>query len=155
MRDADQRPQQIEWIDIPPHVAAFDRALHQRIHRSLDLPPRAFIESRWASDKRIQRGGDDLLCRDVIDEQQHPRSQGFNRRHGPGESAFRFRQLLHLAPVHRLDQRVTGGKVPIQRSGSHPRLCRDVIQARVRAVARKRFFRDFQKTFAIPLRIHS
>ena len=37
MGDADQCPEQIEWLQIFTNVAALDCALHQRINRSLDL----------------------------------------------------------------------------------------------------------------------
>ena len=37
MGDADERAEQIEWLQISTNVAALDGALHQRINRSLDL----------------------------------------------------------------------------------------------------------------------
>jgi hypothetical protein len=39
MGDADQRPKQIERLQIPTNVATLDCALYQRINRSLDLTP--------------------------------------------------------------------------------------------------------------------
>jgi len=41
------------------------------------------------SDERIQRRGDDLLRCDVVNEQQHPASQRFNRGHGLSELPLR------------------------------------------------------------------
>jgi hypothetical protein len=32
----DERPEQIEWIEVRPDVAAFDRSLHQGIDSSFD-----------------------------------------------------------------------------------------------------------------------
>src|SRR5580698_10289408 len=51
--DADQRPKQIEWLQIFANVAALDGALHQRINRSLDLTTRTFKELRRPSNDRI------------------------------------------------------------------------------------------------------
>src|SRR3984893_5823425 len=40
--NADESPEQIEWIEVRPDVAAFDRSLHQRIDSSFDLSTRGF-----------------------------------------------------------------------------------------------------------------
>src|ERR1019366_8559134 len=74
MRYADQRSKQVEGFEIFSHVAAFDRASDQRINRSVDQSARALKQLRGASDDTIQCGGNDLLCSDVVDEEQHPRS---------------------------------------------------------------------------------
>jgi ribosomal protein L20 len=55
--------------------------------RSSDLTARTIIEIQRASNQRIQRRGDDLLGRNVVDEQQHLGSQHFQRGHGLGEVA--------------------------------------------------------------------
>ena len=122
MGHADERPKQIEWVEISAYIAALDRALYQRVNRSLDQTAGTFIQLRGASHHRIQRRGDDLLGRDVVDEQQHPGSQRFKRGHGLGEIALCCRQFLHLSPVDRLDECISRGKVAIQSSGSDARL---------------------------------
>jgi hypothetical protein len=43
MGDTDQRSQQVEGFEISTDVAALDRAFHQRINCSMDLPARALI----------------------------------------------------------------------------------------------------------------
>jgi len=40
--NADESPEQIEWIEVRPDVAAFDRSHHQRIDGSFDLSARGF-----------------------------------------------------------------------------------------------------------------
>ena len=89
MGDADQRPKQVEGVEISSYIAALDCALYQRIKRSLDLTAGTFIQLRGASNQGIQRRGDDLLGRNVIDEQQHPGSQRFQGGHGRSEVARR------------------------------------------------------------------
>jgi len=66
--NADQCPKQVEWVEISAYVAVLNRALDQRINRSLNLSARTFIELRGASDVCIQRRSDDLLRRNLIDE---------------------------------------------------------------------------------------
>jgi hypothetical protein len=40
MGDTDQRPKQVEGVEISTDVTALDRAIHQRINRSMDQPVR-------------------------------------------------------------------------------------------------------------------
>jgi hypothetical protein len=54
MGDADQGSKQVKRVEISAYVPASDRALHQRINRSLDLDAGSFIELRGASDNTIQ-----------------------------------------------------------------------------------------------------
>src|SRR5882724_5227956 len=72
--DADKSPKQIEWVEVLTYVPALDCALHQSINRSLDLGSGTLIQLRGTSGECIQRRGDDLLGRDVVNEQQHPGS---------------------------------------------------------------------------------
>ncbi len=155
MGDTDQRPKQVEGFEIPADVAAYDRALHQRIDGSLDQPARTLIELRGAPDDTIQCGGNDLLCRDVVDEQQHPGSQCFNRGHCFSELACRRSQLFHFTPINRFDQGIAGGKVTIQSSGSHSRLSGNIVQAGVSAKSSKRLLRHLQNALAVSLRIRA
>src|SRR5690349_21358038 len=124
---SDQCPKQIEWLDIFANIAAFDCALHQRLDRSLDLSAGIFIELRSASDESIQCRGDDVLGRDVINEQQHPGSQCVDRSHGLSEVPLCGGKLLYLSAIDRLDQCLAGRKVSIQSSCSHLRLFGDVV----------------------------
>jgi hypothetical protein len=50
----------------------FECALHQYINCSFDLGAGNFKQLRGTSNQGIQRRGDDLLRRDVINEQEHP-----------------------------------------------------------------------------------
>jgi hypothetical protein len=79
MGDADERPKQIERVEIASYITALDCALCQRVNRSPDLTAGTFIQLQGASNQRIQRRGDDPLGRNVVDEQQHPGSQRFRR----------------------------------------------------------------------------
>jgi len=87
MGNAYERPKRIERVEIASYITALDGALCQRVDRSLDLTAGAFLQLRGASNQRIQRRGDDLLGRNVVDEQQHPGSQRFQGWHGLSEIA--------------------------------------------------------------------
>ena len=79
IRDADHRPKQIGGVNISSHIAALFRALHQLFDCSLDQAARTLIEPGRASGDAVESGRNDVLCRDVIDEQQQPGAQGLDR----------------------------------------------------------------------------
>lgn len=103
MGDADQRPKQVEGVEISSYIAALDCALDQRINRRLDQAAGTLIKLRGAPRNTVQCGGNNLLCGDVIDEQQHPGSQSLNRRQGFGKSTLFSGQLFHFTPVDGLN----------------------------------------------------
>jgi hypothetical protein len=74
---ADERPKRIERVEIASYITALGGALYQRVDRSLDLTAGTFIQLRGASNQRIHRRGDDLLGRNVVNEQQPAGSQRF------------------------------------------------------------------------------
>lgn len=65
---------QIEGLKIFADVAALDGTLDQGVDGSLDLRARPLVELRSSSHEGVQGWRDDLLLRNVIDEQQHPGS---------------------------------------------------------------------------------
>src|SRR5258708_5967516 len=151
--DSDQSAKKIEWLEVSTYVAARDGALDQRIDRSLDLSTRTFIQLGGASDEGIQCRGDDVLGGNVIDEQQHPGAQRFDRGHGISELPFRRGQLLYLSAINGFDQRIACRKVAIESSRSNACVFGDIIQAGVCAGPGKRLLGDVQNALAIALRI--
>jgi hypothetical protein len=79
IRDADHRPKQIGGVNISSHIATLFRALHQLFDCFLDQATRTLIEPGWASGDAIESRRNDVLCRDVIDKQQQPGTQGLDR----------------------------------------------------------------------------
>jgi len=70
MGHADKSPKQIHGIKVLPHVAALDRALHQRTKRFVDLIVGSCEHFFGISDQSAQHRGDDLLRLNGIHEQQ-------------------------------------------------------------------------------------
>jgi len=66
-----------------------------------------------ASGDGIESGRNDVLCRNVIDQQQHPSSKRFERSHGLGEADRGCRKFLHFIPVNTFDQVVPRREVAI------------------------------------------
>src|ERR1700738_1778475 len=81
VRNANKSPEQIEWIEVWTYVAAFDRTVHQRMDGRYDQRAGGFKYLTGSSNKRIQCRGDNLLRRDVVNEEQHPGPQRFARGH--------------------------------------------------------------------------
>ena len=153
MRDADQRPKQIECIQISSQIAAPLRALHQLIDRALDQAARTFIEPGRASDHAIESRRNNVLCSDVIDQQQHPGSKGFDRGHRLGEAARRGGQFLHLVPVNTFDQRIPRREMAIKGTSANARLLRDFVQTGIGTLAGKGSLRDFKNTPVVAQRV--
>src|ERR1700723_2852347 len=60
IRDADHRPKQIGGVNIPSHIAALFRALHQLFDCSLDQAARPLIEPGRTSGDAVESGRDDV-----------------------------------------------------------------------------------------------
>ena len=60
MGDADERPQQIERVEIFTDIAALDRALHQRVDGSLNLAVGTFVELRGPPTSVFSAGA--MIC---------------------------------------------------------------------------------------------
>jgi hypothetical protein len=155
IRDSDQRPKQIEGVNISSHIATPFGALHQLFDCSLDQAARTLIELGRAPGDAVESGRNDVLCRDVIDEQQQPGAQGLDRRHRGDEPARCRGQLFHFTPIDRFDQGIPCREMAVQGTGSDTRLLRDVIQTGSRAVARKSDLRHFENSIAVTLRVGS
>ena len=106
MRDTDQRSKQVGCIQISAQIATPLSALHQPIDRVMDRCARTFIEPGRASDYAVERRRNDVLCRDVVDEQKHPGSKRFDWRHGLGEAGSGSRKFLHFVPVNTFNQHI-------------------------------------------------
>jgi hypothetical protein len=55
MGDTDQRPKQVEGVEISTDVTALDRAIHQRINRSMDQPLRTLNRKSRCAGERLDR----------------------------------------------------------------------------------------------------
>jgi hypothetical protein len=155
IRDADHRPKQIGGVNISSHIATLFRAFHQLFDCSLDQAARTLIEPVRATGDTVESGRNDVLCCDVVDEEQQPGAQGLDWRHRGDEPARCRGQLFHLTPIDRFDQRVPCREMAIQGAGPDTRLPGDVVQTGSRAVARKSRFRHFENSLAVAQSIRS
>ena len=155
MRDADQGSKQVEGIEISAQIATLLSALHQLIDGALDQAARTFIEPGRASDDCIESGRNDVLCRDVVNQQQHPGSKRFERRHGLGEAGSGSRKFLHFIPVNAFDQLIPRREMAIQGTRSNARLLGDFVQTGIGALSGKGFLRNFKDTLAVAQRVYA
>ena len=153
--DSYHRPKEIGGVNVFSHVAALFRALDQIIDCSLDQAARTLIEPGRTSGNTVEGGRNNVLGRDVIDEQQQPGAQRLNRGHRDGEPMRCSGKLFNLTPVDRFDQRIPCREMAIQSTGPDTRLFRYVVQTGIGAVARKGSFRHFENSLAVTLGIRS
>ena len=149
MGNADEGSKQIEGVEIGADVAGLDGAVDEGIDCSLDQTARAFIEPRGTANKAVEGGGDDLLGGDVIDEEQHPGAEGFDRGHGFRKCARRCGHFFDLGAIDPFDESVAGGEVAIEGAGSYAGLFGDVIETGAGAETGKRIFCLVEDAFAV------
>src|SRR5262249_12261919 len=123
------------------------------MNRSLDLGAGSFIYLRGTADQRIQRRGDDLFGRDVVNEEQHPGPQRTDRGKFLGNPPLCSSYFFYLGPIDRLEKRIARRKMAVQSSRPNPSLCGDVVQAGICARPGERLLGYFQNAFSVTLRI--
>jgi len=101
----------------------------------------------------IESGRNDVLSRNVFDQQQHPGSKRFERRHGLGEMGRGRREFLHFVPVNTFDQLVARWKMTIQGTCSYARLLRDFLQAGIGSLSGEDSLRNFKNALAVAQRV--
>ena len=106
-----------------------------------------------ASGNGIESGRNDVLCRNVIDQQQHPGSKRLKRGHGLGETGRGRREFLHFVPVNTFDQLIPRRKMAIEGTCSNTRLLRDLLQAGIGALSGKDSLRNFKNALAVAQRV--
>ncbi len=153
MRDADQGAKQVGCIEISAQIATLLGALDQPVDRALDGVACAFMKPGRAPGNGIQGGRDDVLCRNVIDQQQHPGSKRLERRHGLGETGRGRREFLHFVPVNTFNQLIARRKMAIEGTCANTRLVRDLLQAGSGALSGKDSLRNFKNALAVAQRV--
>src|ERR1700680_4303186 len=106
-----------------------------------------------ASGNGIESGRNDVLCRNVIDQQEHPGSKRFERGHGLSETVRGRREFLHFVPVNTFDQLIARRKMGIEGTCSNTRLLRNLLQAGIGALSGKDSLRNFKNELAVAKRV--
>ena len=114
MEDADEGTDEVIGIGILTESAAVYGALDQGNECAVDDAASAFDEAQGAARHSIHGGKDELFAGHVIDEEKHPGSQSFERRHRCGEALPGASQFFNFASVDGFDQGVAGGKVTVE-----------------------------------------
>src|SRR6185312_7963917 len=131
---ADQRAQQILRADIGADVASLDRAVKQGSDRLGETLEGKGGQLRWgtAGGKR-QRRGHALLGGDELHIGAQPAAQRVDRRSLALQLLGQLAELLDLAAIDRLIERLARRKMAIERADADAGFARDRFQARIRA----------------------
>ena len=155
VEDTDESTNEVVGIGFCTEIAAVDRALHQDNECAVDETARAFDEAHGAARNSVHGGKDELFAGHVVDEEKHPASESFQRRHRGGEAPPGCRQLFDFAPVNSFDQGVSGGKVTVERAWADCRLTRDVVEGSFSSVAGEGQPGNLKDALAVALRIRA
>jgi hypothetical protein len=80
----------------------------------------------------------------VVDEEIHPGAEGFNGREGGGEARGGGGELLDFAAIDGFDERVAGGEVAVEGSGTDAGEASDFVEAGGGSVAGEDGFGGFE-----------
>lgn len=153
MKDADQGADKVIWIGIRAKISVVDRALHQGEKCTLDRAACAFHEAYGTTRNGFHHGKNQLFGGHVVDEEEHPRSKGFQWGHRGGETSSGVSQLVDFAAVYRFDEGVAGGEVTVQRSRTNVRTTGNVVERGVRSMLSEGKPGHLKDARAVPLRI--
>ena len=155
VEDADEGADEVVGVGLGAKIAAVDSALDEGDEGAVDEAARAFDEAHGAAGDGVHGGDDEHLAGDVVDEEQHPGAEGFERRHGGGEALCGCGELFDFAAVDGFDESVAGGEVAIERAGADAGLAGDVVEAGGAAVAGEDVFGDLKDALAVALRVRA
>ena len=115
--------------------------------------PVAALRERVAAggDHRAQRLGHAALGRHVVDEAVHPGAQRRVRRQVGAAVGDGVAEPGELVAVRRLDQRLAGGEVPVERADADAGVLGDRVERDVGAVLGERAHGDLEQPVAVAL----
>lgn|GEM_PF-6409543 len=153
MEDANEGTDKVVGVGVGAEIAAGDGALDGGYEGGVDERTGAFDEAHGATGDGVHRRDDEHFSGDVVDEEQHPGAQGFERRHRCCKALRSGGKFLNFAAIDGFDEGVARWKVPVQCPGTNLSPARNVVKARRRAIPREGLFGDFKDALAIMLRI--
>lgn len=86
VEDADEGADEVVGVSVGAEIATRDGAVDGGYEGGADERSGAFDEAHGAARDGVHRGDDEPFCRDVVDEEQHPGTERFERLHGGGEA---------------------------------------------------------------------
>ena len=89
----------------------------------------------------------------MIDEEQHPGSERFQRRHGGGEALLGRCEFFNFAAMDGFNERIAGGEMTIERAEADAGQTSDIVKARGSTVAGEDLLRGHQDAFEVALGI--
>ena len=81
----------------------------------MDMAARAFDEAHGATRNGVHGGKDEPFAGHMVDEEEHPGSKSFERRHCHGEALPGCSKFFDFATVNGFDQGIAGRKVTVER----------------------------------------
>ena len=135
MEDAHEGTHEVVGVGVRAEIAAVDGALDGGYEGGVDERAGAFEEAHGAAGDGVHGGNDEPFCGDVVDEEEHPGTERFKRRHGGGEALFGGGKLFDFAAVDGFDEIVAGWEVAIEGGVADAGSAGDVVEARSCSIA--------------------
>ncbi len=153
MEDADEGADEVIGVGIGAEIATRDGAFDGGYEGAVDERAGAFDETHGAACDGVQRGNDEFLDGDVVDEEQHPGAEGIEGRQCGSEALLGGGEFFHFGEVDGFDEGVAGGEVAVEGAGADAGLAGDLVEARGSAVTGKDLLGYRKDEFAVALGI--
>ncbi len=102
-----------------------------------------------AAGGRGERRGDDFFRGDVVDEEEHPGAEGFERREGFGEFLSGGGEFFDFGAIDGFEEVLAGGEVAVEGAGADAGFFGDVVEACAGAEAGEGAVGDGEDAFAV------
>ena len=117
MKDADEGAHEVIRVSGFAEITAFDGALHEPTEGAVDDAACAFNEARRAPGNGVHGGHDEELRSDVVNEQEHPGTESFERGQFERVGFSSGDEFFYLGAEDGFDQSFSRGKVAVEGAG--------------------------------------
>jgi hypothetical protein len=114
VKDADEGTDEVVGFGVRAEIATGDGAFDGGYEGGMDEGAGAFEEAHRIASDGVHGGSDKFFGGDVVDEEQHPGAEGFERWHGGGKALFGCSKLFDFAAVCGFDEGVASWEVAIE-----------------------------------------
>jgi hypothetical protein len=153
VEDADEGTDKVVGVGIGAEITTVDGAPDGGYEGGVDKRAGAFEEAHGAAGDGVQSGNDELFGGEVVDKEQHPGAEGFERRHGSGKPLLSGGEFFNFVAVDGFDEVVASWEVAIEGGVADAGSACDVVEARSSAIVGEDVLGYLKDALAVALRV--
>jgi hypothetical protein len=153
MEDAHKGADEVVGVGVGAEVSAADSALDGGYEGGVDERAGAFEKAHGTAGYGVHCGDDEPFFGDMVDEEEHPSPECFQRRHDGSKALFGCGKLFYLETVDGLEEVVAGWEMAIEGGVADAGPACDVVEAGSCSIAGENFLGYFKDAFAVASRV--